>query len=133
MGRATSEAYRLDAQQYGFEAAGREEFVAIEGGKLDARARQGIQPLFARIALCCALVAFAFFALGGVAVSLTSGTVSLLQENNAVTSQIKDARALNGDLRIERSLLTRSERITQIATQNLGMVYANTADHLDLG
>ena len=133
MRREGSEAYRMDAPTYGVGASGRESFVAVEGGRLDAEARSGVRPLFVKVAACVVAVAVASFALGGVAVSLTSGTVSMLQENNALSSQIKSERSLNGDLRIERSLLSRSERITQIATQNLGMVYANTADQLDLG
>ncbi len=133
MRREGSEAYRMDAPAYGVGASGRESFVAVEGGRLDAEARSGVRPLFVKVAACVVAVAVASFALGGVAVSLTSGTVSMLQENNALSSQIKSERSLNGDLRIERSLLSRSERITQIATQNLGMVYANTADQLDLG
>ena len=133
MRREGSEAYRMDAPAYGVGASGRESFVAVEGGRLDAEARSGVRPLFVRVAACVVAVALASFALGGVAVSLTSGTVSMLQENNVLSSQIKSERSLNGDLRIERSLLSRSERITQIATQNLGMVYANTADQLDLG
>ena len=133
MRREGSEAYRMDAPAYGVGASGRESFVAVEGGRLDTEARSGVRPLFVRVAACVVAVALASFALGGVAVSLTSGTVSMLQENNVLSSQIKSERSLNGDLRIERSLLSRSERITQIATQNLGMVYANTADQLDLG
>ena len=132
MRRGGSQAYRLDAYEYQAEAPRGREFVAVEGGRLDARARMGVRPLFAKLVASVALVGVLFIALGGVAVSLTSGTVSMLQENNAISSQIKDERALNGEMRIERSLLTRSERITQIATQNLGMVYANSADRINL-
>ncbi len=126
-----SAAYRIQAPyvEESFEA---DRFVAIEGGRLDSEARGGVRPAFSRVIACVVAVALASFALGGVAVALTSGTVAMLQDNNAVSSQIKEERALNGDLRIECSLLSRSERITQIATQNLGMVYASTADSIDL-
>ncbi|MDO4797749.1 MAG: hypothetical protein Q4A01_06990 [Coriobacteriales bacterium] len=132
MRRGGSQAYRLDAYEYQVEQTPSREFVAVEGGRLDAKARMGVRPLFAKLVMSAVLVGVLSFGLGGLAVFLTSGTVSLLQQNNALSSQIKDERALNGEMRIERSLLTRSERITQIATQNLGMVYANTADRLDL-
>lgn len=122
----------MDAYEYQVEQTPSREFVAVEGGRLDAKARMGVRPLFAKLVMSAVLVGVLSFGLGGLAVFLTSGTVSLLQQNNALSSQIKDERALNGEMRIERSLLTRSERITQIATQNLGMVYANTADRLDL-
>ncbi|MBR3327931.1 MAG: cell division protein FtsL [Atopobiaceae bacterium] len=132
MRRADSAALRLDAPAVVLPRGSRANFTAIEGESLDANARQGVRPLFMRIVSCLVAVALVAFAFGGTAVWLTSGTVAILQQNNALSSQIKDTRNLNDDLRIECSLLSRSERISQIATQNLGMVYASTADRVSV-
>ena len=72
------------------------------------------------------------FVLGSVSVALTSNTVALLQENNDVKGEIDAYKATNDDLRIECSLLSRADRVSRIATQNLGMVYAQDAHHFQL-
>lgn len=132
-----SEAYDLDAQEMPWPSApwpsadGRS-LTMMDGGSLDARARQGVSPAFSsRVVLALAALVL-FVALGSVRVALTTGTVSLLQANEAVSSQIKEYRLANDDLRIECSLLCRSERIGRIATQNLGMVHASEAERLVL-
>lgn len=102
-------------------------FTQLEGGRLDARARREASPLLARVVAFLAVVALVLFATGGISVALTSGTVGLLQENSRTMSNIKELRSENDDLRIERSQLLGSERISRIATQNLGMEYASDA------
>ncbi len=122
----TAEAYSYDGLAYERELTP-DVLTPLEGGRLDARARRGVSPALVRVIGYVVAVAIALFVAGGVSVALTSGTVALLQTNAATTSQIKQTRAQNGDLRIERSLLTSSDRISKIATQNYGMVYANDA------
>ena len=129
---AGSEAYQLDGAARAPQALPRT-LRSVEGGRLDARARREVSPALVRIVGILATLAIVLFVAGGVSVALTSGTVALLQSNAAVGSQIKDVSAQNGDLRIERSLLTRADRITRIATQNLGMVYASDAHTIELG
>lgn len=133
MRSAGSAAYILEAPDFGYEALDRREFVTYEGGRLDSEARSAARPAFFRLIRCLVIMAVSAVLVGGVAVSLTSGTVALLQQNEVMSSQINEVRSTNGDLRIACSLLSRSERITQIATQNLGMVHVSTADRLDVG
>lgn len=127
-----SEAYELE--EYAYPQPQRvPAFSPVEGGNLDAQARKEVSPWMVRMVSYVAMLAITLFVAGGISVALTSGTVSLLQSNNAVSSMIKEVDAQNGDLRIERSLLVRADRITRIAEQNLGMVYASDAQALELG
>jgi cell division protein FtsL len=84
------------------------------------------------VAIFLMAVVLALFAAGGMSVALTSGTVGLLRENAKTASHIKELRTQNDDLRIERSQLVGNERISRIATQNLGMVYASDAMIIDV-
>ncbi|MBR3158873.1 MAG: cell division protein FtsL [Atopobiaceae bacterium] len=107
-------------------------FTSVKGGGLDAAVREGVSPsFFSKVVLIVAII-FALCAIGMARVTLTAGTVAMLQANDEVSSQIKDLRTLNADLRIERSLFSGSERIGRIATQNLGMVHASEVDCLTL-
>lgn len=114
---ANNSAYRQDAAS----------LTSVEGGKLDAHARREVSPLFVRVVTCVSVLAIVLFMAGGLGVALTSGTVALLQTNSSTVSNIKDIKSQNDSLRMERSRLTQSERISRIATQNLGMVYASDA------
>lgn len=127
----TSEAFQLDELAYDRRARGAS-LTPVEGGRLDARARREVSPALMRMVGYLVALAIALFVAGGISVALTSGTVAILQTNASTTSQIKQTRAQNGDLRIERSLLTRGDRISKIATQNLGMVYASDARSIEL-
>ena len=110
----------------------RARLTAYEGGGLDASVREQASPsFFARIAIAVVLVV-ALCVIGSVRVMLSTGTVAILQNNQAVSSQIKEIRALNSDLQIERSLFSASDRIGRIATQNLGMVHASEVERLEL-
>ncbi len=106
--------------------------TSIEGGGIDAAARESVSPtFFSKVILVVAIVC-ALCVVGVARVALTAGTVATLQANEQVSSQIKELRTLNNDLRIERSLFSGSERIGRIATQNLGMVHASEVDRLTL-
>lgn len=104
----------------------------VEGGRLDARARREASPLLSRVVKFLAAVALVLFVAGGISIAVTSGTVGFLQESAQTASNIKELRATNDNLRIERSRLKGSERISRIATQNLGMVYASDADTIEV-
>ena len=127
-----SEAYALDGQTVAREQAAAPRLVALEGGRLDANARRGVSAPAVRLVSCLVALAITVFLAGTLSVALTSGTVSLLQSNSDISSQIKETTAVNDDLRIECSIMSRAERISRIATQNLGMVYANDATRLSL-
>lgn len=126
-----SEAYELNSN-VPERVQGRAPLRTIDGGRLDARARQEVSPSLVRVVSLLAALAIVLFVAGGISVALTSGTVALLQANSTTSSSIKEIEAQNGDLRIERSLLTRADRITRIAEQNLGMVYASDAHVIEL-
>lgn len=98
--------------------------VVVEGGHLDAEARQGVSPEFVRRARLVVVAVVAFCALGALRVALTAGTVSLMSANLTLSSHIEEADALNDELHAERSLLSSSSRIVSIATESYGMVYA---------
>lgn len=127
-----SEAYRLD---YGAQQRARQEerhapFSVVEGDGLDARARQGVSRLFlGRVSLFAA--AFALFAaLGLCRVAISAATIGCLSSNGRLESSITAAQKLNGELQMERSVLSSSARIDQIATQLYGMVYPVSTDSI---
>lgn len=110
----------------------RPSFSVVTGGGLDARARAGVSPQFlhrVRTVVVCALV---FLALGACRVALSTATVSTLQANSALRSQIKEAQTLNEDLQVEKSVLSSSSRISRIATQNYGMTLSTNREVVDL-
>ena len=132
-----SEAVMMDAAERSRERRDerveqRPSFSVVTGGGLDARARAGESPQFlqrVRTIVVCALV---FIALGACRVALSTATVSTLQANSTLRSQIKEAQALNEDLQVERSVLSSSSRISRIATQNYGMSLSTNREVLDL-
>ncbi len=126
-----AEALELDGLEQEYERR-KVTLTPVEGGRLDARARREAPPLLSRVVVFLAVAALVIFAAGGLSVALTSGTVGLLRESAQTAANIKELHAENDDLRIERSLLTGSERISRIATQNLGMVYASDANTIEL-
>ena len=97
----------------------------VEGAGLDARVRTGVDEVFLAHVKLAVLIALAFVVLGAVRVTLCAGTVTILQSNAEARTQIKEAQALEDDLKVQRSVLSSNSRITRIATQNLGMVLAS--------
>ena len=97
-------------------------FEVVSGGGLDAQARRGVSHEFLARARTVAAVALFLFVLGLARVALSAATVSVLQANSDLTSQISEAQTLSSNLKIERSVLSSNARISRIATQNYGMV-----------
>lgn len=132
-----SEAVRMDAAERGRErrderVSERPSFSVVTGGGLDARARAGVSPQFLQRVRMVVVCALAFIALGACRVALSTATVSALQANSALRSQIKEAQTLNEDLQVERSVLSSSSRISRIAMQNYGMTLSTNREVLDL-
>ncbi len=124
-----SEAVRLDNRDYA-QAGARRSFDVVEGAGLDAAARRGIAPrrLAAfKLALACVAV---FLVLGLARVALTAATVQTLEANSELSSQVSAAEDTAKELRIEAAVLSNNARITTIATENLGMVYAGAGETL---
>ncbi len=103
-----------------------------EGGGLDASARVGVSSSFVSTVSVVVALIVVLCAIGMARIALTAGTVQILQNNEALSSQIKDVRALNNDLQIECSLFSGSDRIGRIATQNLGMERANEVEFISM-
>ena len=120
-----SEAYSVRAAERAWERTSqqsRSSFEVVSGGGLDARVRQGVSHEFLARFRAVLLVAAFFLALNLVRVAISAATVSVLQANADLTTQISEAETLNSNLRIERSVLSSNARISRIATQNYGMV-----------
>ena len=105
-------------------------FEVVTGGGLDARARRGVTPEFLARVRAIVCVALVLIALGAARVALSTATVSILLGNSQLKADIEQAQTLNGDLRVERSVLASSTRINRIATQNYGMELASEHDFI---
>lgn len=129
-----TEARRLDyvERQWGYEVAERPAFDVVEGGGIDAHVRRGVTPDFIVYVRLAMVAIAAFVILGAGRVALTTATVTCLQSNLEMQANIEAAEAANSSLRIERSVLSNTTRITRIATQNYGMVYATEHDRVSL-
>lgn len=128
-----SEAVRLD---YLGEATPRREqrtsFEVVEGAGLDHLERRGVSPQFIAnlklaAAVCVALVVLCVARIG--VYSMAAGT---LASNESMRSELKQTVSLEDDLRIQRSVLSSTQRIDRIATQSYGMVAANGAEKLSV-
>ena len=115
-----------------FEEQAARSFEVVTGGGLDARAREGVSPLFVARLRMVLVVAVVLIAIGMVRVGISAATVSLLRTNVDLGTQIEEAESLNEQLRVQRSALSSSARIGRIATQNYGMVPASESVTLDL-
>ena len=129
-----TEAPRLDyaERRWDYQVTERPSFDIVEGGGADARVRRGVTLDFVVHVRLAVLAIAAFVALGAGRVALTTATVTCLQSNLEVQASIEEAEAINSSLRIERSVLSNTSRITRIATQNYGMVYATEHDRVSL-
>ena len=107
-------------------------FVTVEGGGLDARVREGVSATLTRTVGLVIAAALTLFIVGTLSVATTSATVAVLESNSKTSSDIKALEMENDDLRIACSILSSSDRVHRIATQNLGMTYAADATHFQL-
>ena len=129
-----SEAYRLDASEGALnQRRARPSFEVVEGAGLDARVRRGVSAsVLARIRIV-AVVAVILAVIGIARVGVFAAAVSVLSENATMRSDLKEARSTEDELKIERSVLSSSSRIDRIATQNYGMVRADSTEQMSAG
>ncbi len=128
-----SEAPRLEEFERGYAyEVSRPTFDVVEGGGLDAQVRRGVTSDFVVRLRLIAFAVATILLLGAIRVALTTATVTHLQANLQTKAGIERAIEVNAALRIERSVLSNTTRITRIATQNYGMVYAVSHDYLDV-
>ena len=128
-----SEAVRLD---YLGEATPRREqrtsFEVVEGAGLDHLERRGVSPQFIANLKLAAAVCVALVVLCVARIGVYSMAVGTLASNESMRSELKQTVALEDDLRIQRSVLSSTQRIDRIATQSYGMVAANGAEKLSV-
>ena len=96
----------------------------VEGGGLDAQAREGVSSRTLSLARNAVIAAAVLVALGLCRVGLSVATMELLESTTEIRTQISELEDDNAQLDITYSILASSSRITRIATQNLGMVLA---------
>lgn len=128
-----SEAVRLD---YLGEAtpqrAARTSFEVVEGSGLDHLERRGVSPQFVANLKLAAIICAALVVLCVARIGVYSMAVGTLASNETMRTELKQTRALEDDLRIQRSVLSSSQRIDRIATQSYGMVLAGGAEKLSV-
>lgn len=110
----------------------RPSFEVVEGGGLDAKVRAGVSEHFLHSIKLILAVTIVFVAIGMVRVGILAACVSTLQSNNAIVHNIEKAQLKNGELRVERSILSSTSRIARIASQSYGMQLPSTTDTIDI-
>lgn len=128
-----TEAYDLDASRGAFAPQGARSFETIEGAGLDARERAGVSRQVLSTLKVFAAVAAVFMVLSAARVGVFTYAATILSQNSTMRSELKEARSLQDDLRVQRSVLSSASRIDRIATQSYGMVLAGDPVKLAVG
>lgn len=128
-----TEAYDLDASRGAFAPQGARSFETIEGAGLDARERAGVSRQVLSTLKVLAAVAAIFMVLSAARVGVFTYAATILSQNSTMRSELKEARSLQDDLRVQRSVLSSASRIDRIATQSYGMVLAGDSVKLAIG
>ena len=128
-----TEAYDLDASRGAFAPQGARSFETIEGAGLDARERAGVSRQVLSTLKVLAAIAAVFMVLSAARVGVFTYAATILSQNSTMRSELKEARSLQDDLRVQRSVLSSASRIDRIATQSYGMVLAGDSVKLAIG
>lgn len=128
-----TEAYDLDASRGAFAPQGARSFETIEGAGLDARERAGVSRQVLSTLKVLAALAAVFMVLSAARVGVFTYAATILSQNSTMRSELKEARSLQDDLRVQRSVLSSASRIDRIATQSYGMVLAGDSVKLAVG
>lgn len=128
-----TEAYDLDASRGAFAPQGARSFETIEGAGLDARERAGVSRQVLSTLKALAAVAAIFIVLSAARVGVFTYAATILSQNSTMRSELKEARSLQDDLRVQRSVLSSASRIDRIATQSYGMVLSGDSVKLAIG
>lgn len=110
----------------------RRPFKVMEGDGLDAHDRAPVDATFIRRVRYGLLALGLMLVLGVARVAICTGTVATLSANQDLKAQVSEAVDAAGELRIENSVLSNATRVTRIATENYGMVYAGAGESLDV-
>ena len=128
-----TEAYDLDASRGAFAPQGARSFETIEGAGLDARERAGVSRQVLSTLKVLAAIAAVFMMVSAARVGVFTYAATILSQNSTMRSELKEARSLQDDLRVQRSVLSSASRIDRIATQSYGMVLAGDSVKLAIG
>ena len=128
-----TEAYDRDASRGAFAPQGARSFETIEGAGLDARERAGVSRQVLSTLKVLAAIAAVFMVLSAARVGVFTYAATILSQNSTMRSELKEARSLQDDLRVQRSVLSSASRIDRIATQSYGMVLAGDPVKLAAG
>lgn len=128
-----TEAYDLDASRGAFAPQGARSFETIEGAGLDARERAGVSRQVLSTLKVLAAIAAVFMVLSAARVGVFTYAATILSQNSTMRNELKEARSLQDDLRVQRSVLSSASRIDRIATQSYGMVLAGDPVKLAAG
>ena len=71
--------------------------------------------------------------LSAARVGVFTYAATILSQNSTMRSELKEARSLQDDLRVQRSVLSSASRIDRIATQSYGMVLSGDSVKLAIG
>ena len=106
-----TEAYDLDASRGAFAPQGARSFETIEGAGLDARERAGVSRQVLSTLKALAAVAAIFIVLSAARVGVFTYAATILSQNSTMRSELKEARSLQDDLRVQRSVLSSASRM----------------------
>ncbi len=102
----------------------------VYGRGLDSRERAGVSAQFlARFKLAMGIF-LAVAVLCVARIGVYSAAVGVLADNASMRTELKTATDLADDLRIQRSVLSSTQRIDRIATQSYGMVLATGTEQM---
>lgn len=124
-------AYQLDYSQNTWEVPVGRGLSLHEGGGIDAQVRRQASSMTGIVRLVVAAT-IALALLGVCRVALTVRTVSALQDLSEIESNVSQALDTRTELQVERSVLSATDRIQRIATENYGMVYASEVDTINI-
>ena len=108
------------------------DFGVVEGRGLDAQARQGVSAeFFSKLIKVSAIFAIAVV-IGLARIAITTQTASIKSDDMTLRDQIQAAQTLEGELRVEESVLSSNHRIASIASKHFGMVQDVNKEQIDI-
>ncbi len=121
-------AFQLDANREAQVLPSPRPLSLHEGGGVDARVRHEASHSLSLLVRSVVAITLVLAVLGGLRVVLTVQTVNTLKHVNEVESNVSEALDARNELMMERSVLSNTDRIQRIATENYGMIYANEVE-----
>ena len=108
------------------------DFGVVEGRGLDAQARKGVNAEFLSTLRKASIIFLLGVAIGLARITLTTQTASIKTDDMTLRDQIQAAQTLEGELRVEESVLSSNHRIASIASKHFGMVQDVNKEQIDI-